>query len=83
MFSSILILFLLPYLGIFKCKSSRFLFIIQFLFWCFIFNVLLLGWLGACLVEEPYIIISQYSTCFYFLYFIYILPLVSYIETKI
>ena len=83
MFSSILILFLLPYLGNFKCKSSRFLLIMQFWFWCFIFNVLLLGWLGACLVEQPYIIISQYSTCFYFLYFLYILPMLSYIETKI
>ena len=82
MFRSILILFLLPLLGRFKAKSSKFTTISQFFFWLFIGNILLLGWLGACLVEEPYVIISQLSTIFYFSYFFLILPFLTYLEQK-
>jgi quinol-cytochrome oxidoreductase complex cytochrome b subunit len=44
MFGSILILFLLPLLGRFKSKSSKFLLLIQSFFWLFVADVLLLGW---------------------------------------
>jgi hypothetical protein len=45
MFSSILILFLLPFLGRFKCKSSKFIQIMQFFFLiicyeCFIIRII-------------------------------------------
>ena len=43
MFSAIVILFFLPYLGKFKCKSSKFLKVSQFFFWCFSFNLIFLG----------------------------------------
>ena len=69
MFGSILILFLLPYFASFKCKSSKFVTLVQFFFWCFVTDVLLLGWLGACVVEQPYVIISQLAAIFYFSYF--------------
>ena len=83
MFGSILILFLLPLLGRFKSKSSKFLAVVQCFFWLFVGDVLLLGWLGACVVVEPYIIISQVATFFYFSYFFLILPFLCYIEKKI
>jgi ubiquinol-cytochrome c reductase cytochrome b subunit len=83
MFGSILILFILPILARFKAKSTKFLVIIQFFFWFFIGDVLLLCWLGACVVEQPYVIISQCATLFYFSYFLLILPLLSFIEQKI
>jgi ubiquinol-cytochrome c reductase cytochrome b subunit len=73
----------LPLLGRFKSKSSKFLFVAQFFFWLFIGDVLLLGWLGACVVVEPYIFISQAATLFYFSYFFLILPFLCYIEKKI
>jgi len=80
--ASIAILALLPFLSEFKCKSSKFVAIWQFFFWSFICNVLLLGWLGACLVEEPFVILSQISTVTYFMYFLFIIPFLSYIEKK-
>jgi len=83
MFGSILILFLLPILGRFKSKSSKFLNLIQFFFWFFIGDVLLLGWLGACVVEEPFVIISQCATIIYFSYFFLILPVLTFIEQEI
>ena len=82
MFGSILILFLLPLVGRFKSKSSKFLGIIQVFFWLFVADTLLLGWLGACVVEQPYVIVSQLATLFYFSYFFIFLPLLSFIELK-
>lgn len=83
MFGSILILFVLPFMGSFKAKSSKFICLGRFMYWVFVSNVLLLMWLGACEVENPYIIISQISTLFYFLYFLFVLPALSWFESKI
>ena len=82
MFGSILILFILPVIGCYKAKSSKFISLMQFTFWLFVGNVLLLMWLGACVVEQPYVIISQIATIFYFSYFIFFLPLLSYMEKR-
>jgi ubiquinol-cytochrome c reductase cytochrome b subunit len=83
MFSSILILFLLPLLGRFESKSSKFLALVQYFFWLFVGDVFLLGWLGACVVEQPYVIISQCATVLYFSYFFIALPFLSYVEHKL
>lgn len=80
MFSAIVILFFLPFLGKFKCQSSKFLKSSQIFFWGFVFNLIFLGWLGACVVEPPYILFSQLATVFYFMYFLLILPFLAYIE---
>jgi ubiquinol-cytochrome c reductase cytochrome b subunit len=83
MFGSILILFLLPILGRFKSKSSKFLAVVQYCFWFFVGDIFLLGWLGACVVEQPYVIISQCATFFYFSYFFIVLPFLGYIEQEL
>jgi quinol-cytochrome oxidoreductase complex cytochrome b subunit len=83
MFFSILILFLLPFLGVFKCKSLKFSKMGQFFFWCFISNFLLLGWLGSCVVAQPYIFITRICVLFYFSYFLCITPILSYIDYKV
>jgi hypothetical protein len=44
MFGSILILFILPIIGSYKAKSSKFITLVQFIFWLFIGDVLLLMW---------------------------------------
>jgi len=80
MFGSILILFLLPSLGGFKYKSIKFVLVAQFVFWLFVSNVLILGWLGANVVEEPYVIISQFSTFFYFSHYLVFVPMLNYLE---
>jgi ubiquinol-cytochrome c reductase cytochrome b subunit len=82
MFTSILILFLFPFLGNFKAKSNKFVKLSQFFFWLFVSDVILLGWLGSCLVEEPYVIVSQLAAIFYFFYFLFVLPFLSFLEKK-
>ena len=80
--AAILVLLLLPFVGQFKIKSPKFNKVHQFFFWLFINNAVLLLWLGAQLVEEPYVTISQIATIFYFSYFLIILPLLVFLENK-
>jgi ubiquinol-cytochrome c reductase cytochrome b subunit len=42
----------------------------------------LLTYLGALRAEEPYVIITQLSTGFYFSYFVLFLPLTGALENK-
>ena len=83
MFASIIILFFLPFLGNFKCKSDKFSKHGQFFFWAFVGNFLLLGWLGTCIVEQPFLVMSQISAVAYFMYFLVIVPTLSILEVNI
>jgi ubiquinol-cytochrome c reductase cytochrome b subunit len=81
MFLSILILFFLPLIGnlsLFRSASFRPIYRVGF--WFFVFNFFLLGWLGACVVEVPYVFLSRITTFFYFLFFLIFIPLVSKLE---
>nr|YP_009453527.1 cytochrome b [Ectropis obliqua]ARR28327.1 cytochrome b [Ectropis obliqua] len=67
---SILILIILPFTFNKKIQGIQFYPINQMLFWFFIMMVILLTWIGARPVEDPYIITGQLLTFFYFSYFI-------------
>nr|QMX85846.1 cytochrome b [Platencyrtus parkeri] len=66
---SILILMILPYSMNQKKKSFKFYYINQFMFWNFISMFIILTWIGARPVENPYIMIGQLTSIMYFLYF--------------
>jgi quinol-cytochrome oxidoreductase complex cytochrome b subunit len=79
---SILILLFLPLLGSTSTlRSSDFRPFYKFFFWYLVFSFLLLGWLGACPVEEPYIFLSRLLTFYYFLFFLFLMPLLGLLET--
>nr|WRO44726.1 cytochrome b [Cyrebion subrufolineatus] len=65
---SILILFCLPFLKK-KMQNNKFYPINKFLTWLFFMMVILLTWIGACPVEDPYILIGQMLTISYFIKF--------------
>lgn len=67
---SILILIILPFTFNKKIQGIQFYPINQFLFWSIVTIVVLLTWIGARPVEDPYIITGQLLTIFYFSYFI-------------
>jgi len=73
---SIAILFILPFTNKFTFQSLQFYPINQILFWIITITVVLLTWIGARPVEDPYIITGQLLTVIYFLYFI-INPLIA------
>lgn len=67
---SIAILFILPITNIRKFRGIQFYFINQMLFWIITIIVILLTWIGARPVEDPYILTGQILTVIYFSYFI-------------
>lgn len=73
---SIAILFILPFTNKFTFQSTQFYPINQILFWIITITVVLLTWIGARPVEDPYILTGQLLTVIYFLYFI-INPLIA------
>nr|YP_010326854.1 cytochrome b [Athetis thoracica]UNP54102.1 cytochrome b [Athetis thoracica] len=68
---SILILIILPFTFNKKIQGIQFYPINQLLFWMMVTIVILLTWIGARPVENPYIITGQLLTVFYFSYFIF------------
>ena len=80
MFGAVLILFLLPWLDRSKIKSTTFRPLYRPLFWAFILNCLILGWIGAKPPEGAYLIIGRLATAYYFFHFVILLPLLPIIE---
>nr|YP_010999318.1 cytochrome b [Cricotopus bicinctus]WPM93164.1 cytochrome b [Cricotopus bicinctus] len=67
---SIAILFILPFTNISKFRGIQYYLINQILFWYMVIIVVLLTWIGARPVEDPYILTGQLLTVLYFSYFI-------------
>uniref|UniRef100_UPI0030FF2B10 cytochrome b n=1 Tax=Erynnis pelias TaxID=2663706 RepID=UPI0030FF2B10 len=67
---SILILIILPFTFNKKIQGIQFYPMNQIMFWSMVCTIILLTWIGARPVENPYIIIGQLLTLIYFSYFI-------------
>lgn len=67
---SIAILLILPFSQTSKMRGNQFYPINQILFWTLLNLVILLTWIGARPVEDPYILIGQFLTVVYFLYYL-------------
>ena len=80
MLGSIFILFVLPWLDTCKVRSCRFRPIYKQFFWIFIFNFIVLGWVGSKVPEGHYLIISRICTAYYFTHFLIILPILGIFE---
>lgn len=81
MLSAILILVTLPYSNNHYINSSKFRPLYIITIYSLITVFILLLWIGQAVVEEPYILIGQILTTLYFLIFILILPIISFIES--
>lgn len=73
---SIAILFILPFTNLRKFRGIQYYLFNQVLFWSILIIVILLTWIGARPVEDPYILVGQILTVLYFSYFI-INPLIT------
>nr|UAT97955.1 apocytochrome b [Ahnfeltia fastigiata] len=80
MISAIAILAILPWIHSTEIRSSRFRPIYRLLYWTMLTCCLLLGWIGGMPVEEPYVMIGQIASVYYFFYFLVLLPLLGKVE---
>jgi ubiquinol-cytochrome c reductase cytochrome b subunit len=79
MFGSICIMFFLPWIDRSKVRSARYRPIYRQLFWIFVANFVVLGWMGANPPEGIYVIVSRICAVIYFGFFA-LLPLVAKVE---
>lgn len=78
--ASIFILIVLPFYGRSAIRSNSFRPFYKILFWFFVADCLLLGWIGGKPIEAPFYALGQYFTVFYFAYFLIFLPNLQKIE---
>nr|AVK39544.1 apocytochrome b [Paralemanea sp.] len=83
MISAIVILAFLPWIHSTEVRSSRFRPIYRFTYWVLFSCCIILGWIGGMPVEDPYIIIGQIASVYYFFHFLIILPILGKIEHKL
>nr|YP_010925374.1 apocytochrome B [Neoporphyra seriata]WKD83580.1 apocytochrome B [Neoporphyra seriata] len=80
MIFAIVVLALLPWIHSTEIRSSRFRPIYRILYWSMAACCLILGWIGGMPVEDPYIVIGQIASIYYFFYFLIILPFLGGLE---
>nr|AMH85407.1 cytochrome b [Hydrotaea sp. ACMJ-2016] len=68
---SIAILAILPFYHLSKFQGIQFYPINKILFWMMVITVILLTWIGARPVEDPYVLVGQILTIIYFSYFMF------------
>ena len=83
MVSAILILLIMPIMETSRIRGLRFRPIAKFFYWGFVINFFILTWIGQCTPEYPLELIGQISTLYYFLYFVFIVPVVGLIENTL
>jgi len=80
MFSAILVWFLLPWLDTSPVRSGHYRPLFRKFYWLLVLDVLVLGYCGGSPANEPFVMISQIASAYYFLHFFVVLPVVSAIE---
>ena len=80
MFSSIGILFFLPWLDTSLVRSTKYRPLYKWFFWLFVFTCVALGYLGSKPAEGAYIFWARVFTIYYFAHFLIVLPLLGLIE---
>ena len=83
MFSSILLLFFLPWLDKSPVRSGNYRPLFRTFFFILIVDILLLGWAGGGAPTPLRNAIGQICAAYYFAHFLIILPLVSKYETTL
>ncbi len=69
---SVMVLYFLPFFLNHRFRRTFFYFFVKVIFWYFVINWILLTWIGACVVELPYIVIGIFFRVFYFFLFIFL-----------
>lgn len=83
MLLAILVIGMLPSLHSHKIRSTRFLPCLRIGMLSLLCCLIMLGWIGAMPVEEPYVTIGQLASLYYFSYFLLLLPMIDSLEAQL
>ena len=71
---------LLPWLDTSRVRSGRYRPMFKVWFWLLVVDFVVLMWCGSQPAEQPFVIISQLGTLYWFAFFLVIMPLLGVIE---
>jgi ubiquinol-cytochrome c reductase cytochrome b subunit len=80
MFSSILVWFFLPWLDKSPVRSGHYRPMFRKFFYVLLVAMAVLFYCGGAPAQEPYVMLSQIATAYYFMHFLVILPILSWLE---
>jgi ubiquinol-cytochrome c reductase cytochrome b subunit len=80
LFSSIAVLFFVPWLDTSRVRSATFRPIYRQFFWIFVVVSIGLGYLGSQPPEGGYVVAARILTAYYFIHFLIVLPIIGLIE---
>ncbi|MFL6853158.1 MAG: cytochrome bc complex cytochrome b subunit [Sphingomicrobium sp.] len=83
MFSSILLLFFLPWLDKSPVRSAVYRPLFKRINWLLWLDVVILGWAGGGTPDTLHVALGQLASAYYFAHFLIVLPLVSKFETPL
>ena len=83
MFGALLILLALPVLDVSRIRGAEFSPAKKFAFWLLVVDFALLMWIGSQHPEEPFVLIGQIGTAFYFAWFILVIPTLGIFENTL
>jgi len=83
MFGSLLILLVLPLVDLSRVRGNQFRPIMKVAFWFFVVNFFILMWIGSQHPEAPFVQIGQISTAFYFVWFLFLVPVIGITENSL
>jgi quinol-cytochrome oxidoreductase complex cytochrome b subunit len=80
MIGAILVLLLLPIINTSEIRSSKFRPIFAVVYWFFVADFVILGWIGQKPVESPYVEVGMVGTAFYFVFLLILVPSIGLAE---
>jgi len=83
MFGAIVALLILPFIHKENSQSVENRSIYLTLYWLLFFDFIILGWIGQKEVEPPFDTIGPIATCYYFAYFLILLPNLNRLEETV
>lgn len=72
----------LPFINTSPVRSSSFRPVYRKLFWLLVADCFVLGWIGQKPVEDPYVLVGQVASIFFFIYFLFFVPFLGWSERK-
>jgi ubiquinol-cytochrome c reductase cytochrome b subunit len=73
----------LPFINTSPVRSLNFRPLYRKFYWLLVADCLVLGWIGMMPVEDPYVIIGQLASVYFFVYFLIITPAMGLLETTL
>ena len=80
---ALIVLFLIPFTNTSEVRSTTFRPIFKIFYWLLVTDFLLLGWIGQKPVKDIYVLVGQAATVFYFLFFIFLIPIIGTLEAML